>query len=464
MFSKETYIRRRQALKKKIKNGLILLPGNAEAPANYAANTYKFRQDSTFLYFFGLDLPGIVGLIDVEADTDCLYGDDLSIDDIIWTGPQPSLRELGEQVGIVSTHSLFELNGILLKAIKQGRKIHFLPPYRGHNRLMIRDLLGIHSDAVNNYMSIELIRAVVSLREIKSDEEVAEIEKACETGYEMHTTAMRMCRPGITEREIAGAIEGIALRKGWGLSFTSIVSEHGETLHNHYYGNKLHPGRLLLIDAGAATDRCYASDFTRTMPVDGKFTQKQKDIYDIVLEANNNTFKLITPGIAYKNLHIEAVRVISAGLKDLGLLRGEVDDIVKNGAYALFMPHGLGHQMGLDVHDMEDLGEKYVGYNEKTERSAMFGLGSLRMGRELLPGHVLTVEPGIYFIPQLIEKWQQEKINSSFICYDVVKKYLDFGGIRLEDDALVLKKGCRMLGKRRIPITTEEVENAMRHD
>ncbi len=426
MFTKETYIRRRQVLRKKIKNGLILLPGNAEAPANYAANTYKFRQDSTFLYFFGLDLPDIVGLIDVEADTDCLYGDDPTMDDIIWTGPQPSLRELGEQAGVGNAYTLFELKSVLLKAIKQGRKIHFLPPYRGHNRLLIRDLLGIHSDMIENYISVELIKAVVSLREIKDEEEIAEIERACDTGYEMHTTAMRMCRPGMTEREIAGAIEGIALRKGWGLSFTSIVSEHGETLHNHYYGNKLTPGRLLLIDAGAATDRCYASDFTRTIPVDGKFSQKQKDIYDIVLEANNNTFKLITPGVSYKSLHLEAAKVISAGLKELGLLKGGVDDIVESGACALFMPHGLGHQMGLDVHDMEDLGEKYVGYNEKTERSAMFGLGALRMGRELLPGHVLTVEPGIYFIPQLIEKWKKERINSAFICYDRVKDYLDF--------------------------------------
>ena len=462
MFQKETYIRRRQALKKKMKSGLILLPGNVEAPANYPSNTYKFRQDSTFLYFFGLDHPGLVGLIDVEADTDCLYGDDLTIDDVIWTGPQPTLKELGGRVGVGNTYTLFELQGFITKAIKQGRKIHFLPPYRSHNRLQVKKLLGLSSWALENYMSVELIRAVVSLRELKDEEEIAEIERACETGYEMHTTAMKMCRPGIYEREIAGAIEGIALRKGWGISFTSIVSEHGETLHNHYYGNKLQPGRLLLVDAGAATDRCYASDFTRTMPIDGKFTQKQKDVYDIVLEANNNTFKLITPGVTYKSLHLEAAKILAAGLKELDLLKGSVDDIVENGAYALFMPHGLGHQMGLDVHDMEDLGEKYVGYNEKTERSAMFGLGSLRMGRELMPGHVLTVEPGIYFVPALIEKWKREKINAAFINHAKVEEYIDFGGIRLEDDAIVLSKGCRMLGKKRIPVTTDEVEAAMR--
>lgn len=462
MFKKETYAQRRQALKKKMKSGLVLLPGNVEAPANYPANTYKFRQDSTFLYFFGLDIPGLIGLIDVEADTDCLYGDDFTIDDIIWMGPQPTIRELGEKVGVSNTYTLFELQGIILKAIKQGRKIHFLPPYRDRNNLKLRSLLGLRSEAMLNYVSIDLIKAVVSLRELKDADEIAEIEKACDIGYEMHTTAMKMCRPGIKEREIAGAIEGIALRKGWGLSFTSIVSEHGETLHNHYYGNKLQPGRMLLVDAGASTDMYYASDFTRTMPIDGKFTQKQKDIYNIVLEANNNTFKLITPGITYKELHLEAAKILSVGLKDLGILKGEVDDIVQNGAYALFMPHGLGHQMGLDVHDMEDLGEKYVGYNEKTERSAMFGLGALRMGRELMPGHVLTVEPGIYFIPQLIEKWKKEKINSAFIDYSVVDQYLDFGGIRLEDNALVLQKGNRMLGKKRVPITPDEVEEAMK--
>ena len=462
MFKKETYVTRRQALKKKLRSGLVLLPGNVDAPANYAANTYKFRQDSTFLYFFGLDLPGLVGLIDVDADTDCLYGDDLTIDDIIWTGPQPTLRELGEKAGVGNAYTLFELQGFLAKAIRQGRKIHFLPPYRSHNRLQIKNLLGLSSRSLENYMSVELIKAVVSLRELKDEGEIAEIEKACETGYKMHTTAMRMCKPGVYEREIAGAIEGIALREGWGLSFTSIVSEHGETLHNHYYGNKLASGRLLLIDTGAATDRCYASDFTRTIPVSGAFTPKQRDVYNIVLEANNNTFKLITPGVTYKSLHLEAARILSAGLKDLNLLKGSVDDIVENGAYALFMPHGLGHQMGLDVHDMEDLGEKYVGYNEKTERSAMFGLGSLRMGRELMPGHVLTVEPGIYFIPALIEKWEREKINASFVNYEAVKEYLDFGGIRLEDDALVLPEGCRMLGKKRIPVTPDEVEEAMR--
>ncbi|MDR0954451.1 MAG: aminopeptidase P family protein [Rikenellaceae bacterium] len=465
MFQKETYIRRRQALKKKIKKGLILLPGNVEAPANYAANTYKFLQDSTFLYFFGLDIPGIVGLIDVEADTDCLYGDDFTIDQIIWTGPQPALRELGEKVGVIgNTYTLFELQSVILKAIKQGRKIHFLPPYRSHNKMQVKNLLGVSSRALENYVSVELIRAVVSLREIKEEEEIAEIEKACETGYRMHTTAMKLCRPGINEREIAGAIEGIALRKGWGLAFTSIVSEHGEILHNPHYTNRLKPGRLLLVDAGAATDRCYNSDFTRTMPVDGVFTQKQKDIYNIVLEANNNTFRLITPGVTYQSLHLEAAKVIATGLKELNLLKGSVDDIVQNGAYALFMPHGLGHQLGLDAHDMEDLGERYVGYNDKTERSSMFGLGSLRMGRELLPGHVLTVEPGIYFIPQLIQKWQKERINAAFINYDTVADYLDFGGIRLEDNALVLKKGCRMLGKKRIPITPDEVEETMRQE
>jgi Xaa-Pro aminopeptidase len=462
MFGKETYIRRRAALRKKMKAGLILFPGNTESPANYAANTYPFRQDSSFLYFFGLNRPGLVGVLDIEADTDCLYGDDLTLDDIIWTGPQPSLREMAAESGVNNSYTLFELQGVVSKAIRQGRKIHFLPPYRDHNKLMLRNLLGIRAEAMADYASVDLIRAVVSLRERKEAAEIEEIEKACETGYLMHTAVMKMCRPGIYEREIAGTIEGIARSRGAGVSFPSIVSEHGETLHNHYYGNKLQDGRLLLVDAGAETDMNYASDFTRTIPVGGKFTARQRDIYQIVLAANDRTFERITAGVTYKSLHLEAVRVISEGLLDLGLLTGNLDDIVENGAYALFMPHGLGHQMGLDVHDMEDLGEKYVGYNEKTERSALFGLGALRMGRELVAGHVLTVEPGIYFVPALIAKWKKEKINASFIVHDKVKEYLDFGGIRLEDDALVLAKGCRMLGKKRIPIRPDDVEAFMR--
>lgn len=463
MFSKETYTNRRNALRSKVKHGLVIFPGNAESSANYPSNTYHFRQDSNFLYFFGLNRPDLVGVMDVEAGTDCLYGDDISLDDVIWMGPQPTIRQMGESIGINNTFTLFELQGVIYKAIKQGRKIHFLPPYRYHNTLLLKNLLGIKSDWIKNYVSIDLIKAVVSLRELKDHNEIEEIEKACETGYLMHTTAMKMCKPGVVEREIAGTIEGIALSRGAGVSFISIVSEHGETLHNHCYDNKLQAGRMMLVDAGAETDMNYCSDFTRTIPVSGTFTRKQRDIYDIVLACNNNTFKRITPGVTYQNLHVEAAKDMSAGLKELGLLKGSVDDIVENGAYALFMPHGLGHQMGLDVHDMEDLGEKYVGYNEEVERSTMFGLGALRMGRKLSEGHVLTVEPGIYFIPALIEKWRKDKINAAFVNYEALDGYLDFGGIRLEDDALVLAKGSRLLGKKRIPITPDEVEEFMRN-
>ena len=462
MFDKETYLRRRRALRAKIKSGLILFPANGESPVNYPANGYHFRQDSNFLYYFGLNCPNLVGVIDVEADTSCLYGDDCTLDDIIWMGNQPTLREMGERVGVQHTFTMLELQLMMTMAIRKGRRIHFLPPYRESNVLLLKSLLGIKSDFIGNYVSEELIKAVVSMREVKEPQEIEEIERACETGYLMHTTAMKMCRPGIVEREIAGTIEGIALSKGAGVSFISIVSQNGETLHNHYYGNKLRPGRMLLIDAGAETDMNYCSDFTRTLPVTGRFTEQQKAVYDIVLAANNRTFELIAPGVTYQSIHLEAARVIAEGLKGLGLMKGSVDDIVENGAYALFMPHGLGHQMGLDVHDMEDLGEKYVGYNEETERSAMFGIGSLRMGRKLKEGHVLTVEPGIYFIPALIDKWRGEKINAAFLNYETIEKYLDFGGIRLEDDALVLAKGCRLLGKKRIPITAEEVEEAMR--
>lgn len=461
MFESKIYSDRRLRLRKKIRSGIILILGNNESPMNYPANTYHFRQDSNFLYYFGLDLPGLVGVIDIEDGKDCIYGNNVDIDDIIWMGPQPTISELAAKAGVLSTHPLKDLSSTLHRAIKQGRKIHFTPPYRAENILFLEQLIGIHPSLVQKYSSKELVSAIVSMRSIKEPCEIAEIDSACDIGYLMHTTAMKMAQIKETERNINGSIEGVAHSLGSFPSFPIILSQNGETLHNHDHSQVLKEGRLLLCDAGAETVSHYASDFTRTIPVGGKFTKRQKDIYNIVLAANNKAIEIAKPGIPYLNVHLEAAKVIASGLKELGLMKGDINDAVANGAHALFMPHGLGHMMGLDVHDMEDLGENNVGYDDEISRSDQFGTASLRLGRKLQEGFVITDEPGIYFIPALIEKWKGEMINSSFINYDKVSEYIGFGGIRLEDDLLITSKGCRLLGSKRIPITVDEVEKAV---
>lgn len=461
MFNADVYIERRNKLRKSLNSGIIVILGNGESPMNYKSNTYKFRQDSNFLYFFGLDHPGYAGVIDIEEGTDCLYGDDVEIDDIIWMGPQPSMIEQAASVGVKSVHPFKEIYSKVTASIRRGRKVHFLPPYRAENVLLLESLIGVRSEQLPNYVSKDLIKAVVNLRSVKEKVEIEEIERACEIGYHMHVTAMKMCKPGVMEHDIAGFIEGIALGANGMVSFPIILSQNAQTLHNHDHSQKLTKGRVMLTDAGAETAMHYASDFTRTIPVDGKFTQKQKDIYNIVLAANNKAIELAKPGITYLSVHLEAARIIAQGLTDLGLMKGDVDAAVKSGAHALFFPHGLGHMMGLDVHDMEDLGENYVGYDDEIQRSTQFGTAALRMGRKLKQGFVVTVEPGIYFIPALIEKWKSEKINHSFINFDKVSEYLDFGGVRLEDDIVITDNGCRILGKKRTPITVEEVEATM---
>lgn len=462
MFSKETYIQRRQLLRERVsRGGIILLPGNGEAPRNYPDNAYHFRQDSNFLYFFGIQQPDLVGLLDIDAGEDWLFGDDLSMDDIIWTGPQPTVHELGASVGVTRTGSLAQLQETLTLAIRKGRHIHFLPPYRGDNKLKLCAWFGLTPDMVAHRISVELAIAIVSLRDKKSDDEIREIEEACEIGYRMHTTAMRMCRPGVRERDIAGAIEGVTLEMGDGVSFHSIVTQHGETLHNHSHNGILESGRMLLVDAGAENLMNYCSDFTRTYPVNGKFTPMQRDIYNIVLAANARAFELARPGILYRDVHFAAVRVILEGLSALGLVKGNLDDAVEKGVHALFMPHGLGHMMGLDVHDMEDIGEKYVGYDLETERSNQLGVSNLRMARRLQTGMVMTDEPGIYFIPAYIAKWKNEGLNKEFINFDKLEPYMNFGGVRIEDDLLITETGNRILGKRRIPVTVEEIETFM---
>jgi Xaa-Pro aminopeptidase len=457
MFDKEIYINRRKKLKSKLEGGLALFLGNGESPMNYAGNTFRFRQDSSFLYFFGLDFPGLAGVIDFDNGREIIFGNDVDMDDIIWMGPQVSIQENAARAGIEQTNSLSGLNAYISEAIRRGRKIHFLPPYRAENKMWLEQLTGISSLRIGEYASVELIRAVVDLRSVKEHVEIEEIKKACGTGYEMHVAAMKLARPGVGEQHIAGVIEGIAVSGGGMVSFPVILSQNGETLHNHDHSQILQKGRLMLTDAGAESAMHYASDFTRTVPVGGKFSQKQLEIYEIVLAANNKATELARPGITYKSVHLTVSEVIAAGLKELGLMKGDVKEAVANGAHALFFPHGLGHMMGLDVHDMEDLGQIYVGFDEETRPSDQFGTASLRMGRRLDPGFVITNEPGIYFIPELIRQWEKEKTNADFINFDKVNTYLDFGGIRLEDNLLITQTGSEILGTR-VPIEPGEVE------
>jgi len=460
MFDKKIYTDRRNRLREKIQDGLILILGNPEVSFNYPANTYHFRQDSNFLYFFGLDHPDLAGVIDVDEGKDTIFGNDVDLDDIIWMGPQPAMKDRAAQVGVQYTAPLDELLKVVAKARSNGRKVHFIPPYRGETYMQLEGLLEIPVGEIGKHVSLDLIRAIVNLRSVKDAFEIAEIDKAVDIAYDMHTTAMRMAMPGRIEREIAGTIEGISLAQGGPVSFPIILSIHGETLHNHYHGNVLETGRMMVTDAGAETTMHYSSDITRTVPVGGKFNQRQKDIYEIVLAANMETIKATRPGILNRELHLLAARVIVSGLKNLGLMKGNVDDAVQNGAHAMFFPHGLGHMMGLDVHDMEGMGENYVGYTKEIERSKQFGTAFLRLGRKHQPGFVFTIEPGIYFIPALIDQWKKEEKYKDFINFDQVETYLDFGGIRIEDDILVTETGYRVLGKP-IPKTVAEIENVM---
>ena len=462
MFETSVYKNRRARLKEKVKSGLVLILGNGEAPANYTDNTYKFRQDSSFLYFFGLNQPGFAGVIDIDSGDEYIFGNDVDMDDIIWMGPQPSVKDMAARVGVSKTAPFARLADCMKTAISQGRRIHFLPPYRFRNMLLLEELLGIRPALVKNYASLELIKAVVDLRSVKEPCEIEEITKACNIGYEMHTAAMRNCKPGVKEQYIAGLIEGIAASYGSMVSFPVILSQNGETLHNHDHSQILQEGRMMLTDAGAEEVSHYCSDFTRTVPVGGKFLTRQKEVYNIVLAANNKAIEIAKPGVTYQYVHLEVCKVLAQGLKDLGLMKGDVNEAVAAGAHALFMPHGLGHMMGLDVHDMEDLGQIYVGYDDETRPIDQFGTSSLRMGRRLQEGFVITDEPGCYFIPALIDQWRAQGMHKEFLNYDKIETFKDFGGIRLEDDILIIPGGSRFLGDKRIPITVEEVVEIMR--
>jgi len=459
MFSKTTYQTRRNELCKRVNSGLALFPGNNESPMNYRDNAFHFRQDSTFLYYIGIDDPNLTAVIDLDSGETILFADEFAVEDIIWMGSQKSFKEKAADAGIQTVYPLGALTEYLTEAQKKRRSVHILPPYRQAQVENLRSWLK--TEHTQQYISEELIRAVVAQRSLKSAEEVKEIEKAHGATYDMHVSAMRLAKPGLLERQIAGHIEGIALKRGAGVSFPVILSVRGEILHNHLHNNVMQEGDLLVNDSGAESDLHYAADITRTFPVNGRFTLRQKEIYEIVLKAQTEAIAAVKPEIKYKDVHLLAARVITKGLKELGLMKGDMEEAVNAGAHALFFPHGLGHMMGLDVHDMENLGEDFVGYDAEVRRSRQFGLAYLRLARRLQAGFVLTVEPGVYFIPALFAQWKAEQKHKNFIDYDKVEGYLNFGGIRIEDDVLVTEQGQRVLGKP-IPKTVVEVEEACR--
>ena len=459
MFPKEVYARRRAILLQKMReagqSGIILFIGNAEAPAQYKDNCYKWRQDSTWLYYFGLDAPMYAAILDIDSGVETIFADDVDIDDIIWMGPQPTIASLAASVGVAGTAPYGALGNAVALAKKAGRDIHHIAPSRYFNTLKLMELLG----CIN--VSRPLTEAIISMRLIKEDIEIAAIDDACDLGFQMHSIGRDNIKLGIIEQDIVGKMEGFTLEKGWGVSFPTILTQHGETLHNHLHDKVIEPGKLMVIDAGAESNLHYASDFTRTYPTSGKFTTKQREIYQIVADCNELAFSLTHPGITYREVHLATARKMLEGLSALGLVKGDLDQMVADGIAGLFRPHGLGHNMGMDVHDMEDLGENLVGYDPDQTRAKQLGLGSLRMARRLVPGHVITDEPGIYFIPALIEKFKNEGLGKDYVNYEALKGYYDFGGIRLEDDVLVTVDGARRLGHNRLPIQPDDVEAAM---
>ena len=457
MFSPSTYKKRRDELRKMMPDGILFFPGNNEASFNYPSNTYSYRQDSTFIYYFGLQEPGLAAVMDIDDGSECLFGDDCTMQDIIWIGQQPSMTDKAATIMVNQTQPCAALSAVLQKAQQQGRTVHFLPPYRAETKIHLWELLGIPPAQQKENASVPLIKAVVKMRMVKEPQEIEQIEAAIATTCQMHTYVMKHARADMVEMELAGAIEGIALANGGHVSFPVILSVNGQILHNHYHGHTMRDGQLLLTDAGAEITMGYAGDITRTIPVSGHFDARQKAIYQTVLKANLKGIEMSRPGVYYRDVHLAAAQVIADGLKDVGVMRGNMEDAVAQGAHTLFFPHGLGHAMGLDVHDMEGFGEDYVGYDDTISRSTEFGLRSVRFGRRLEPDFVLTVEPGIYFIPALIDQWEAEKRFAEFIDYEALKSYRDFGGIRIEDDILITDNGCRVLGTP-VPKTVEEIE------
>jgi Xaa-Pro aminopeptidase len=459
MFSSKVYAERRESLKKLVNKGIILLPGNREVPINYKANCYPFRQDSTFLYYFGLDVPDLAAIIDVDTGDEIVYGNDASIEDIIWMGEIEKLKSQAERSGIQKIRPLEQLDIDVGKAIARKRKVHYLPPYSEQRRLQLAHYHNMKYEQVDQNASVQLIRAVAAQRSRKDRFELQEMDRAMtEITYHAYKQAVGRIRPGNYEYDVAGSLEGTVLKKNCRMAYPVICTVRGEILHNHDYGNKLKRNHLLLIDAGAESEMHYATDITRTYPVGGKFTPLQKDIYHIVLNAQVNAISEIKPGIPYRDIHFIAAKAIAEGLKDMGLMKGSMEDAVQLGAHALYFPHGIGHMIGLDVHDMEDLGEDFVGYDEEFARSEQFGTGYLRMARRLEEGNVVTVEPGIYFIDALIDIWQKESRFNEYINYGVLEKFREFGGIRIEDNVAVTTDGYHIIG-RPIPKKIEEIED-----
>jgi Xaa-Pro aminopeptidase len=457
MFDPSTYLARRERLMADVGSGLILLPGNAEAPKNYADNTYAFRQDSSFLYFCGLDHADFVAVLDSETRRATMYADDYTVDQIVWMGPQPSVASLAARAGVTDSAPRAALAERVRAAVRQGRRVHFLPQYRGDTTILLAQLLGMRAASVNEYASIPLIKAVVAQRATKSAEELAEIEQAVAITGEMQTLAMRRARPGVYEREIAGQMEGVAASHGVQLAFPTIFSIHGETLHNHHHGNRMEAGQMAVNDCGAESRMGYAGDITRTIPIGGRFRGVQRDLYLAVLNAQKKAIAAVKPGAPFKDIHLLACRSLAADLKAIGCMKGDVDEAVAAGAHAMFFQCGLGHMMGLDVHDMEAIGEQYVGYDDTVERDPRFGIKSLRMARRLEPGFVMTIEPGIYMIPQLMDRWRSEGRFADFLDYEAIDRFRAFGGIRIEDDVVITEAGCRTLGPP-IPKEIDEVE------
>lgn len=462
MFSSKTYIDRRHHLSSSIKDkGIVLIFGNEESPMNYTDNTYAFRQDSNFLYFAGLNQAHLALSIDLETGESVLFGNELSLDHIVWMGPQPSLKEQAALVGINKVINYQDGLNSIQSAYENGRNIHYLPPYRTDRLLLISQLLGKTVEEIQKEVSIELCKSVISLRSYKSQEEITEMEKAVNITKAMHIAAIKTAKVGQKEAHIAGVVEGIAIGGGGRLSYPCIATINGHILHNHYHGNELKEGDLLLLDSGASATSMYAGDITRTFPISSTFNDQQKEVYKIVLDAQVQTIKALKPGVPFLDLHLLAATIITDGLKALGLMKGDTQEAVAQGAHALFFPHGLGHMIGLDVHDMEDLGEDLVGYDDEIKRSKQFGLNALRLGKRLEEGFVVTIEPGIYFIPVLIDQWQEEKKHLDFICYDNLEEYRNFGGIRIEDNIQITANGYHILGEP-IPKSVDDIEH-LRH-
>ncbi|MBE9462349.1 aminopeptidase P family protein [Dyadobacter subterraneus] len=461
MFNIAIYKERRNELKKAVGNGLILFLGNEEVGMNYKDNTYYFRQDSSFLYFFGLDKPGLAAIINVDEDVEILIGNEPTIDDIVWMGTQPSLTDIAAQTGINKVAESASLKTLIKKSLSSGQTIHYLPPYRSDAVIKLSDILEIPNAAVQERASITFIKAVIAQRAYKSDLEVTEIDKAVNISNEMHLAAIRHSKENVSEKYVAGIVEGLALSAGGNIAYPVIYTVNGQTLHNHPTSNTLKKGQLVLCDCGAETAMRYAGDLTRTFPVGQKFNALQKEVYEIVLKAEQAAANSLKPGIRFLDIHKLACEHLVDGLKQLGLMKGDVKDAVNAGAHTLFFQCGLGHMLGLDVHDMEDLGEQYVGYSEGMVKSKEFGLKSLRLGRELEAGFVLTVEPGLYFIPELMDMWQAQGKLKDFINYEKLDAFRDFGGARVEENFLITENGYQLLGEPLIK-SVSDIESVVR--